>query len=88
MCPSALRVSSPPDPGGEGSNLHQTLPWTGGDVMENLIKIGAVVWISISPPHTIRQTNICTPIFIYIDHKIVLLYLVECNQPYQVHVLV
>jgi len=37
MCPSAFRVSVPqgPDGGGgrgQGSNLHQNLPWTGGDV--------------------------------------------------------
>jgi len=58
MCPSAFRVSSPPGPGGEGagSNLHQNLPGTGGGE-ENLIKIGAGVWISVSPPHTNRQTD-------------------------------
>jgi len=35
MCPSAYRVSGPPKAqGGElaESNLHQNLPWTGGDV--------------------------------------------------------
>jgi len=39
--------------------------------------IRAGVWISISPPHTNkqtdrqtdRQTNICTPIFIYIEDR-------------------
>jgi len=54
---------------GARSNLHQNLPWTGGMCVENFIKTGAGVWISISPPHTNRQTdrqtNICTPIYIY-----------------------
>jgi len=34
MFPSAFSVLGPPGPGGrgQGSNLHQNLPWTGGDV--------------------------------------------------------
>jgi len=35
-------------------------------LVQNFIKIGTRVWISISPPHTNRQTNICTPIFIFL----------------------
>jgi len=38
-----------------------------GMCVENFIKIGAGVWISISPPNTNRQTKICTPSYIYID---------------------
>jgi len=63
MCPTAFRVSSPPGPGGEGagSNLHKTFLEQVVMCVENFIKIGAGVWISIGPPHTNRQTNICTP---------------------------
>jgi len=36
LCPSGFRVSGPPGPGvggeGDGSNLHQNLPWTGKNV--------------------------------------------------------
>jgi len=32
MCPSAISILGPPGPGGRGSNLHQNLPWTGGDI--------------------------------------------------------
>jgi len=32
MCPSAFRVSSPQTQRGRGSNQHQNLPWTHGDV--------------------------------------------------------
>jgi len=51
MCPSAYRVSAPQDPGrgggrGQGSNQHQNLHWTGGDVLANFIGFGAGVWIS------------------------------------------
>jgi len=64
MYPFAFRVSGPRLKGGgegAGSNLHQNLPWTGGDL---LAKSGAWVWISIHPSHTNRHTNICTPIYI------------------------
>jgi len=38
MCPSAFSILGPPGPGGEGgrgqgSNMHQNLPWTGGDML-------------------------------------------------------
>jgi len=35
MCPSTLSILAPPGPGEggrRGSNLHQNLPWTDGDV--------------------------------------------------------
>jgi len=72
MCPSAFRVSSPPGPGGEGGG-DQT--WTKtflgqvGMCVQNFIKIGAGIWISISPPHTNRRTNKQTSVrpFSYID---------------------
>jgi len=70
MCPSAYRVSSPPGTGGgggEGQTRTKTFFGQVGMCVQNFIKIGAGVWISINPLHTNRQTNICTPIFIYID---------------------
>jgi len=69
MCPSAFRVSSPPGPGWRGRGQTYTKTFLGqvGMCVEYFIKIGARVWISISPPHTDRQTNICTPIFIKIE---------------------
>jgi len=70
MCPSALSVLGLQAQGEGGSNLHQNIPWTGGDVHANFIKIGAGVRISISTPHTNRQIdNICTPIFIYRERR-------------------
>jgi len=35
MCPSAFSILGPPGPRGRGwwSNLHQNLPWTGGDML-------------------------------------------------------
>jgi len=58
MSPSAFSILGPPD---------QNTPWTGKKCVQNFIKIGAGVWNSISPPHTNKQTNICTPIYIYIE---------------------
>jgi len=71
MCSSAYRVSSPPGPGGRGGGPTGTKTFLGqvGMCVQNFIKIGAGVWISISPLHTIRPTNICTPIFIDIDRR-------------------
>jgi len=70
MSPSAFSILGPGGVGGRGSNLKQNLTPTGGDVCGN-IKIGAGVWIR--PPHTNRetdkQTNICEPIFIYIEDR-------------------
>jgi len=40
-----------------GSNLYQNLPWIGGDVCAKLHQDWCRVWISISPPHTNRQTD-------------------------------
>jgi len=57
MCPSAFRVSSLPVPGGGGQTCTKTFLGKVGMCVENLIKTGAGVWISISPPHTNRQTN-------------------------------
>jgi len=60
MSPSAFSVIGPPGPGGRGpgSKLHQNLPCQDSD---------AGVWISISPPHTNKQTNICTHILYIIE---------------------
>jgi len=55
MCLSALSVLGPPGPGpgGWGSNLHQNLPWTGGNLHAKFHQDRcAGVWISISPPQT------------------------------------
>jgi len=60
MCSSAFRYSSTRGAGGEGAG-GQT--WTKtflgqvGMCVQNFIKIGAEVWISLSPPHTNRQTD-------------------------------
>jgi len=58
MCPSAFRVSSSPSPGGGGQTCTKTFLGQVGMCAENFIKIGAGVWISISPPHTNRQTSV------------------------------
>jgi len=66
MCPSAFRVSGPP--GGGGCQIYsKTFLGQTAMCVQNFIKIHAGVWISISPLHTNRQTNICTPIYISID---------------------
>jgi len=55
LCPSGFRVSGPPGPGGAwggGQTCIQTFPGQVGMCMQNFIKIGAGVWISISPPRT------------------------------------
>jgi len=59
MCASDLSVLAPQAQGG-GSNLHQTFLGQVGMCLKNFIRLGAGVWISISPP----QTNTRTPIFI------------------------
>jgi len=56
---------------GPKSKLHQNLPRTCGDVRANFIKLGAAVLISISPPHTNRQTSVRP--FIYIDRLIIVI---------------
>jgi len=76
MCPSAFSVSGPPQAQGTGGGdqtCTKTFLGQVGMCVQNFIKIGAGVWISISPPHTYRwtnkQTNICTPIFIYTEDR-------------------
>jgi len=70
--PFSLKGFRPPRPRrGRGSNLHQNLHWTGGDVLAKFHQIGAGVWISISPPHTNRQTDKQTSVhaFLYREMK-------------------
>jgi len=69
MCPSAFRISSPPGPGwrGRGSNLHQNLPWTGGDVCAKFHHYRCR-GLDFHIP-TDKQTNICRPIFINIEDR-------------------
>jgi len=55
LCPSGFRVSGPPGQGGQ--TCIKTFLRQVGMCMQNFIKIGAVVWISIRPPHTNRWTN-------------------------------
>jgi len=59
LCPPGFRVSGHPGPGvGEGDQTWiKTFLEQVGMCMQNFIKIGAGVWISINPPHTNRQTN-------------------------------
>jgi len=68
MCPSALSVLGPLGGRGGGQTYSKSFLGQVGICVQNLIKISAGVWISISPPHTNRQTdkqtNICTPTFI------------------------
>jgi len=73
MCPSAYRVTGPQAQLGRGGGVEPAPKpsldrW--GMCVQNFIKIGAGVCISISPPNTNRlidrQTNICTSIYIYI----------------------
>jgi len=51
----------------KGQTCTKTFHRQVGICMQNFSKIGTGVWISFCPPHTNRQTNICTPIFIHID---------------------
>jgi len=60
MCPSAVRISGPPCPDGGGGKCQtctKTFLEQMGMWVQNFIKIGAAVWISISPSHTNRQTD-------------------------------
>jgi len=72
MFSSAFRVLDPPgpDPGGGGGDQTCAKNFLGQVEMfvRNFIKIGAGVWISISPPHTNRQTDKQTPVrpFLYL----------------------
>jgi len=52
LCPSGFRVSGPPRPRGGrgGQTCIKTFPGQVGMCVQNFIKIGAGVWISISPP--------------------------------------
>jgi len=70
MRSSAFRVSGSPGPDREGGGQTCTKTFLGqvGMCVQNFIKIGAGAWIYISPPHTNRQTGICTPIFIYREY--------------------
>jgi len=72
MSPSAFSILGPSGlrgEGGGGQTWTKTFLGQVGMCVQNFIKIGAGVWISISPStyqQTDRQTNICMPIFIYI----------------------
>jgi len=72
MSPSAFSILGPPGPGGEGAGVKSgpkpSLDRWVGMCVQNFIKIGAKVWISISPPHTNRRTNRQTSVrpFLYI----------------------
>jgi len=69
ICPSAFSILSPQAQGGggEGQTCTKTLLGQVRMCVENFIKIGAGVWISISPPHTNRQTDkhLYTHFYIY-----------------------
>jgi len=69
MCPTTFRFSSPRGPGGEGAGVKPgpkpSLDRWVRVCVQNFIKIDAVVWIS-TYQQTDKQTNICTPIYIYI----------------------
>jgi len=67
-----LKGFKPPGPGWwRGRDHIETKTFLGqvGMCVQNFIKISAEVLISISPPHTNRQTNICMPIFIDIEDR-------------------
>jgi len=70
MCPSGFRVSGPPGPGVDGGG-GQTFTKTFVMYVQNFIKIGAGVWISITPSHTNRQTDKQTSVhpFLYREKK-------------------
>jgi len=59
MCPSAFSVLGPQAQGGGGmgQTCSKTLLGQVRMSAQNFIKISAGVWISISPPHTNRQTD-------------------------------
>jgi len=69
MSPSAFSILGPPGPEGRGQTWTKTFLGQVGMCVQNIIKISAGVWISVKPPHTNRPTNICTPIFIYIEDR-------------------
>jgi len=74
MWRSAYRGLGPPGPGGcWGQPCTKTFLGQVGMCLQNFINISAGVWLSISPTHTNRhtdiRTNICTPIFIYMHIK-------------------
>jgi len=71
LCTSGFRVSGPPGPGvggGRGQTCIKTFLRQVGMCVQNFIKIGAGVWISICPTHSNRRTNRQTSLrpFIYI----------------------
>jgi len=81
LYPSGFRVSGPQVQGleGEGSNLHQNLPWTVGMNVQNFIKIAEGIWIFISPHiPTDGQTNkhLYAHFYIYREKKIDIRYLI------------
>jgi len=74
VCSLAFRVSGPPGQdwgGGRGSNLHQNLPWTGGDVCAKSHQdcgFGFPLVLHIpTGKQTDRQTNVCR--FFYICRR-------------------
>jgi len=56
-CASAFRVSGPPGPG-RGQTYTKIYLGQVGMCLQNFIKIGSGLWISISPLHTNRQRNV------------------------------
>jgi len=60
MSPSAFSILGHPGPGGGGGGSQtwtKTFLGQVGMCVQNFIMIRAVVWISISPPHTNKQTD-------------------------------
>jgi len=76
MSPSAFSILGPPRPrgaGGVGQICTKTFLGQVGICVQNFIMIGAGFGFQTSPPHTNRQTNkqtnIYLPIFIYIEDR-------------------
>jgi len=60
MCPSAFSILGPQARGDEvggGQTCTKTFLGQVGICVQNFIMIDAGIWISMSPPHTNRQTN-------------------------------
>jgi len=70
MCPSAFRVSSPQAQGGVGggSNLHQNLSWTSGDVRGKFHQ-DRCRGMDFHQPSTYQQANKQTTVrpFLYVE---------------------
>jgi len=64
MSPSAFSILGPQGGGGGGQTWTKIFLGQVGMCVQNFIKLGAGVWISISPPHTNRQTNRHTSVII------------------------